>query len=179
MARHGVTPAEIFSAADQLKQAAQPVTVEAVRRTLQRGSYSTINTHLRTWREKDQTQEAHRRGEKAGLNIPDNLLRRLESLLQDVWTEAWEQASRASEEQIRALKDENQQLTRQLQSVTQPPSESPKRKRSGQKSLASETRRKNRPQQISELRGKMLKEGKKGKGNPMRRLKRRHTKVTH
>jgi hypothetical protein len=179
MARHGVTPAEIFSAADQLKQAGQLPTVEAVRRQLGSGSYSTINTHLRTWREKNQAQDGHHQGEKSGLKIPDSLLRRFEGLLQEVWTEAWEQASRASESQIKALEDVNQQLTRQLQSVTKPPSESPERKRSGKKSLASGIKRKNRPQQIGEFREKMLREGKKGKSNPMRLLKRRQTKVPH
>ncbi len=50
MSRTGITPAQVFAAAQALADTEQPVTAQGVRDALGGGSFSTISQYLRDWR---------------------------------------------------------------------------------------------------------------------------------
>lgn len=98
MARPGVSYQDVATAANQVKGQGKNPTIENVRAILGTGSISTINTHLRKWKEAQNT--THKVASKE--NIPEELVSLMKGL--------WERVVNQSAEQVAAL-EENYQNT--------------------------------------------------------------------
>lgn len=83
MARQGVSQQQIFETAQALLESGQSVTVSSVRDKLGTGSYSTISTHLATWREANDNRQV--------ADIPD-LPASVDTALRQVWGIAWKES---------------------------------------------------------------------------------------
>jgi len=93
MARPGVTYEDIAKAASQLKGENKNPTIEAVRAILGTGSISTINNHLRKWKQADKQSKSLATKE----NIPEELIAIVKGL--------WEQILLSSETKVEKIKD--------------------------------------------------------------------------
>lgn len=56
MARQGISKAQVYTAAAELREEGIAPTVQAVRERIGSGSYSTINTHLADWKAENAAQ---------------------------------------------------------------------------------------------------------------------------
>lgn len=54
MSRNGITPEQVFEAAQALAGSGKPITVQAVREAVGSGSFNTVFHHLRQWRRRNQ-----------------------------------------------------------------------------------------------------------------------------
>lgn len=107
MARPGVTYLDVSNAAQQLVAAGRTPTIETIRIALGTGSNSTLGTHLRTWKSKqDQTQQ---------IAIKENIPEELISALKGVW----ERVMNQSEDRIQTIHQETQQELMQLKQEVQ------------------------------------------------------------
>lgn len=108
MTRPGVTYFDVANVAQQLIASGHEPTIERIRSQLKTGSNTTIGTHLRTWRSKQDTLQQLATKEK----IPEGLI----ILLKGLWERVMEQA----EAQVDAIKNEVQQdLGQQQQTIQQ------------------------------------------------------------
>jgi chromosome segregation ATPase len=108
MTRPGVTYFDVANIAQQLVAGGHEPTIERIRRQLQTGSNTTIGTHLRTWRSKQDTLQQLATKEK----IPEELIILLKGL--------WERVMGQAEAQVDAIKNEVQQdLGQQKQTIQQ------------------------------------------------------------
>lgn len=97
MARPGVTYLDVSNAAQQLVAAGRTPTIETIRMTLGSGSNSTLGTHLRTWKSKqDQTQQIASKE-----NIPEEFISALKGV--------WERVMNHAEDKIQVIHQETQQ----------------------------------------------------------------------
>jgi chromosome segregation ATPase len=107
MARPGVTYLDVSNAAQQLVAAGRSPTIETIRIALGTGSNSTLGTHLKTWKSKqDQTQQ---------IAIKENIPEELISALKGVW----ERVMNQSEDRIQTIEQETQQELLQLRQEVQ------------------------------------------------------------
>lgn len=97
MARPGVTYFDVSNAANQLIAAGKAPTIETVRQLLGTGSNSTLGTHLRTWKAKQE----HSQHIATKENLPEELV----AALKGVWDRVMDQ----SEEKIQSIEQEAQQ----------------------------------------------------------------------
>jgi chromosome segregation ATPase len=102
MARPGVTYIEVSNAAQQLIASGRAPTIETIRIALGTGSNSTLGTHLRTWKSKqDQTRQIATKE-----NIPEELISALKGV--------WERVMNQSEDRVQSIHQESQQELIQL-----------------------------------------------------------------
>lgn len=107
MARPGVTYFDVSNAAQQLIAAGRTPTIESIRIALGTGSNSTLGTHLRTWKSKqDETQQIATKE-----NIPEELVSALKGV--------WERVVNQSEDSIQTIQQETQQELIQLKQEVQ------------------------------------------------------------
>lgn len=107
MARPGVSYLDVSNAAQQLVAAGRAPTIETIRIALGTGSNSTLGTHLRTWKSKqDQTQQIATKE-----NIPEELISALKGV--------WERVINQSEDRIQSIYQETQQELIQLRQEIQ------------------------------------------------------------
>lgn len=107
MARPGVTYLDVSNAAQQLVAAGRTPTIETIRIALGTGSNSTLGTHLRTWKSKqDQNQQ---------IAIKENIPEELISALKGVW----ERVMNQSEDRVQTIQQESQQILMQLKQEVQ------------------------------------------------------------
>lgn len=97
MTRPGVTYFDVANIAQQLIASGQEPSIERIRIQLKTGSNSTIGTHLRTWRTKQDPLQQLATKEK----IPEELIVLLKGL--------WERVMAQAEAQINAIKNDVQQ----------------------------------------------------------------------
>lgn len=108
MTRPGVTYFDVANVAQQLIVSGQEPSIERIRIQLKTGSNSTIGTHLRTFRAKQDPLQQLATKEK----IPEELIILLKGL--------WEQVIAQAETQVEAVKTETQQdLTQHKQTIQQ------------------------------------------------------------
>ena len=108
MSRNGITYLDVARCADELKLSNQEPTIERIRIQLQTGSNSTIGTHLRTWRAKQDPLQQLATKE----NIPEELIMLLKGL--------WERVVIQGEMQVDAIKNDAQQnLVQHKQTIQQ------------------------------------------------------------
>lgn len=108
MTRPGVTYFDVANIAQQLIASGHEPTIERIRSQLKTGSNTTIGTHLRTWRSKQDTLQQLATKEK----IPEELIILLKGL--------WERVMGQAEAQVDAIKNEVQQdLGQQKQTIQQ------------------------------------------------------------
>ena len=85
MPQHGVTLVEVEAAVQALRAAARPVTTRSVRHALgDRGSLTTLSTHLRTVRQREAEQEGESR---PSLALPDAVVEGLVRGAERYWAE--------------------------------------------------------------------------------------------
>lgn len=97
MARPGVTYLDVANAAQQLIAAGRIPTIESIRISLGTGSNSTLGSHLRTWKSKqNQTQQIATKE-----NIPEELIAALKGV--------WERVINQSDEKVQTIQHETQQ----------------------------------------------------------------------
>ena len=123
MARPGITYLDVASAATQLMEKNIRPSIEGVRRILGTGSNSTINRHLRDWRNK---QGKHIELEQG---LPESLLIAVKGIYKTINEEAAEKIMSAQEtcntkmgsleSQLTAAAQKNQQLGRDKQAMAQ------------------------------------------------------------
>lgn len=89
MAREGITQAQVFNAADAISSAGQAPTVAGVRAKLGTGSFTTITTHLRAWKEQALTQ-----ANDDALDVPEEVTAALGRAAEIVWRAANEHFAR-------------------------------------------------------------------------------------
>src|SRR5438105_4376843 len=107
MARPGVTYLDVSHVAQQLVAAGRTPTIETIRIALGTGSNSTLGTHLRTWKSKqDQTQQIATKE-----NIPEELISALKGV--------WERVMNQSEDKIQSVQQETQQELTKLKEEIQ------------------------------------------------------------
>ena len=107
MARPGVTYIDVSNAAQQLVAAGRTPTIETIRIELGTGSNSTLGTHLKTWKSKqDSTQQIATKE-----NIPEELISALKGV--------WERVMNQSEDRIQLIHRETQQELLQLRQEVQ------------------------------------------------------------
>lgn len=107
MARPGVTYLDVSNAAQQLVAAGRTPTIETIRIELGTGSNSTLGTHLKTWKSKqDSTQQIATKE-----NIPEELISALKGV--------WERVMNQSEDRIQLIHRETQQELLQLRQEVQ------------------------------------------------------------
>lgn len=107
MSRPGITYLEVAQAATQLLESGGRVTIEEVRKILGRGSHSTINRHLRDWRERQGQQLIAEQG------LPDHLLIAVKGLHEALQAEAQQRIDQAEQAHTSAMT----QLEANLQAV--------------------------------------------------------------
>lgn len=108
MTRPGVTYLDVANIAQQLIASGHEPTIERIRSQLKTGSNTTIGTHLRTWRTKQDPLQQLATKEK----IPEELIILLKGL--------WERVMAQSEVQIETIKIETkQELSQQKQMIEQ------------------------------------------------------------
>jgi chromosome segregation ATPase len=108
MTRPGVTYFDVVNVAQQLIASGQEPSIERIRIQLKTGSNSTIGTHLRTFRSKQDPLQQLATKEK----IPEELIALLKGL--------WERVIAQSETQVEAIKTETQQdLAQHKQAIQQ------------------------------------------------------------
>jgi colicin import membrane protein len=122
MARVGITEDAVFKAVDRLNSEGVAITVQTVRERLGSGSFSTINKHLATWREKKKNTQADL--------IPD-MPREVLSAIDQVWAVAWkttqehmEAERKAFDSARREMENERKEMTEEIQRLEQELSES-------------------------------------------------------
>ncbi|MCB0327861.1 MAG: DNA-binding protein [Bdellovibrionales bacterium] len=98
MARLGIDEAQVFEAADSLRDSGLEPTIQAIREKLGTGSFATISSHLKKWREL-KIQESP---------IPKETQAFL-SATKQIWATAWREAESSFEEQRKALLIEKEQ----------------------------------------------------------------------
>ena len=86
MSRTGITQDQVFAAAQALADRAQPVTVQALREALGRGSFTTLSQHLRAWKSHTPTHPLP--------PLPPEIEAAAHQALTRVWTAASELAQR-------------------------------------------------------------------------------------
>lgn len=107
MARPGVTYQDIAAAAQALKGQGTNITIENVRAILGTGSISTINTHLRKWKEaQDHTHK---------ISIKENLPEELVALIQGLWERVITQSAEQFAPLEEKLKQDITLLTQDLE----------------------------------------------------------------
>jgi hypothetical protein len=107
MARPGVTYLDVSNIAQQLVAAVRTPTIEIMRIELGTGSNSTLGTHLKTWKSKqDSTQQ---------IATKENISEELISALKGVW----ERVMNQSEDKIQVIQQETQQELLQLRQELQ------------------------------------------------------------
>ena len=107
MARPGVTYHEVAQAATQLHEQNTRPSIEGVRRILGTGSNSTINRHLREWREKQGTQLEIKQG------LPETLLIAVKGLYEAMKDDADKMVATNKAEADQAVRDIQHILTNQ------------------------------------------------------------------
>lgn len=103
MARPGVSYQDVSAAANQVKGMGKNPTIENVRAILGTGSISTINNHLRKWKEYQNATQHMATKE----NIPEELVSMMKGL--------WERVVSQSAEKIAALEENYQNTITELQ----------------------------------------------------------------
>src|SRR5574338_227073 len=104
MAREGISKAQVFEAADQISQAGQQPTVASVRAKLGTGSYTTITTMLRDWKNDVSKQE-----QSDELDVPEEVTTALGRAAQIVWKAATDHFSG----ELAAIRKETERHTAQ------------------------------------------------------------------
>ncbi len=108
MSRNGITYLDVARCADEFAARHEDPTIERIRIKLATGSNSTIGTHLRTWRSKQDALQQLISKE----NIPEELIILLKGL--------WERVVATAETQIEAIKKDTQHdLTERQQTIQQ------------------------------------------------------------
>ena len=107
MSRNGITYHDVARCADELTASHEDPTIERIRIRLKTGSNSTIGTHLRAWRARQDPLLQIATKEK----IPEELIVLLKGL--------WERVMTQAETQVDAIKQDAQQDLSQRQQVIQ------------------------------------------------------------
>ncbi|MBK5929972.1 hypothetical protein CCR82_05380 [Halochromatium salexigens] len=110
MARPGITEAQVFEAAETLTASGQTVSPSAIRTLLGTGSYTTISTHLATWRE---TQSATGTGTD-GPEMPEPV----ERAARMFWGSAWKSAQQSLQSDRDALESARRDMVRERQEMS-------------------------------------------------------------
>lgn len=109
MARNGVTYFEVSNAANQLVSSGKTPTIEGIRHLLGTGSNSTIGTHFRSWKNKQNNSQQ--------IATKENLPLELVAALKGVWDRVMAQ----SQEKIQSIEQEAQEdltkLNQEIQSL--------------------------------------------------------------
>jgi chromosome segregation ATPase len=106
MSRNGITYLDVARCAEELSASNDDPTIERIRIRLKTGSNSTIGTHLRAWRAKQDPLQQLATKE----NIPEELIRLLKGL--------WERVIDQAETQVEAIKNDTQHdLTQHKQMI--------------------------------------------------------------
>jgi chromosome segregation ATPase len=108
MPRSGISYLEVAKVATKLMEQNIHPSIEAVRRELGTGSNSTINSHLRQWREKQGNQLEAQKG------LPETLLVAVKGLYEAIQEKASQKVNIITLETQQAIQEKEQQLT-QLQ----------------------------------------------------------------
>jgi len=116
MGRPGITYLDVAQAATKLFEQGNRPSIEAVRHELGTGSNSTINRHLRTWREKQGNQQELESG------LPESLLIAVKGLYEATKAEATAKISTIqaeADESVKSLKTTAQDLETKLAQTIQ------------------------------------------------------------
>jgi len=101
MARQGISKEQVYAAASDLRDEGVAPTVQAVRARIGSGSYSTINTHLATWKAEAADQAL---GDIPV--VPDKV--------QDAFNRIWATAARSAQEDVEAQRDALETMRREI-----------------------------------------------------------------
>lgn len=120
MARPGVTPQQVFAAANQIAARGEQPTVEHTRHELgDTGSHSTVLRFLREWRETQRTAT-----NRALTDIPEPLTKTIDAAMREVWASASKIASqeiesirRDAQQRVAVLEDQLNDALSTLESV--------------------------------------------------------------
>ncbi len=110
MARANVSEQQVNEAAEALLRQGQNVTVPAVRTFIGRGSYSTINTYLATWRKTNNGTKSTDAPE-----IPEGIVRAMDK----IWETAWQESQDRICNEREALAAAKREMEREKRDLTQ------------------------------------------------------------
>ena len=101
--RKMITESDVFEAARELVAAGEQPSTLAVHKLLKRGSYSTIQKHLRVWEESDEAQAARIEELPSVADLPEALQQDAIMLIKKIWYAAQQEASATIEKEREAL----------------------------------------------------------------------------
>ena len=106
MARKGINESQVFQIAEELRDTGVDPTLQNVREKLGTGSFATISSHLKKWRELKIKESP----------IPEQPQSFL-SATKQIWATAWREAENTFEEQKKALFIEKEQWANEKEQI--------------------------------------------------------------
>lgn len=136
MARKVITAQEVFNVAIEIAERGETPTTLSIHKTLKRGSYSTIQKHLKEWEESDQARDAHIETLPAVIELPDVLETDAINYGKKIWKVANDLAGAKLEQERETLNQLRLNLQRTTQEAVDYADESSERAEVAEEALA-------------------------------------------